>query len=873
MAPLFKTILRSIVFFGYCLTLRAATGDVTVTIEPNGAFADVAVAGFTSAATYAFGLGTNNVPGANTPYFTVVSMGFDDTGSATTITRKVYLTRNVVFPFGSKTFLGTYTSGTFTDGELVTQGVSGATGYAVGAQSSGTALIMKGIVGSPLGVSADTWVGGSSGAIFAPQTGDTGTTITLPKSDEKVQTGPNLIARIALSDYIYQKDNTGGGNSGTAPTFTAPSGFIVNSGGASQNSNVASAISVTQNSTLAYQATIANWSRPGLSLAQGTTLRLGVVAFHNSAQKGRPVRDVKFVVSDAHSHTQTVHILSATYDSTYGDAIPVVEYIADVSTGTFTALDALTCNFTAYPWIGDSGASTTSAGTQPTPLPAPETFVCDTATTYGQTWACVSTTGSDSGANTVYDQETTPYNPTNAAAAYKFLTIGKAAAAIGTYNNANHSRNDLGGGTVYVGAGTFAFTGSSNTYGGGNSSVWFTLTADTANGATQSTAIIGSGSNNTTIRDRMLWSNLTITAANGADVIHGANYVWIDNCVINTAHTDFFDTNPIIYVTRSTITQLAQGLRPFSTQNNAFALVRGNTFNGFAKAICPWTVLGNSKTTVSAADGITLQPVIVGSTQPVPQNIIIAYNSLLGCFVNGSPILGSSFNTTTLTTGMALVQNIFENVYHSGASALISIAADGSTPGSTSANNVLWWHNLVTGQRQNTCYNDTTTNAPARSNWSFKNNAWENVGIKTDTFATANSLRVANWPEVYATGYTGNVDGEITGIGSATIGSGFPALFSGINCYMPAVTYSNQPPTLAAVNVLGWMQFVNRASSTGAADGSGLGNYRVYPSSPLINMQLDWLLPYDISGQVRGPTSEASVYGTQFGQAAAFVAQ
>ena len=867
MAPLFKTTLRSLLFLGCALALRAATGDVSVVIEPNGAFADVTVAGFTTGATYAYGLGTNNVPSSNTPYFTVVSDGYGDTGTLGTRTRTVYLTRNVLFPFSSKTFAGSYTSGTFVDGELATQGVSGATGIVVGNQSSGAALIMKLITGTPNSIGADTWVGGTSGAIFAPTS--SGTTITLPHSDEKSATAPNLIARISLSDYIYQEDSAAGGGSpsGTAPTFTAPAGFIVNSGGASQNSNVATAIAVTNNSTLAYQSVIANWAWPGLTLVQGASFPLRVVAFHNSGQQGRPVRVVKFVVSDAHSHTQTIYATNPTYDSSVGDAVPVVEYIGSIPTGTFTALDALTCNFTAYPWVGDAASTMTSGGTQPTPIPAPLSFVCDTALTYGQTVARVATTGNDATGTAV---DIASFVPSTTPA---YLTIGKAAAGIGAYNNSNHSRNDVGGGIVYLDAGTYAFTGSSNTYGGGNPATWITITANTANGATQANAIIGSGASNTAIRDRMLFSNLTVTASNGADVVHGANYVWFDNCVINTSHTDLLDTNGSNIFTRCTITQLGQGLRPFSTQNSPFTLIRGNTFNGFAKAICPWTVLGNANTTVDAADGITFQPVIVGSGQPAPQNIIIAFNSLLGCFVNGSPILGSSFNTTSLTTGMALVQNIFENIYHSGASALISVAADGSTPGSTTASNVLWWHNLVTGQRQNTCYNDTTTNAPVRSNWSLKNNAWENVGIKTDTFATANGTRVANWPEVYATGYTGNVDGEITGIGSATIGSGFPALFAGLDCYMPAVTYSSQPPTLAAVNVLGWMQFVNRAGSTGAADGAGLGNYRIYPSSPLIGMQLDWVLPFDISGQVRGPVSEASVYGTQFGQAAAFIAQ
>ena len=182
-------------------------------------------------ATYSFGLGANNAAGTNTPYFTVVSLGFDDTGTATTITRKVYMTKIIRFPYSTVSILGTYTAGTFTDGETITEATSGATAVVVGNQGSGTVLVAKSVVGTP--GASEVWTGGTSGATFLNGATATPVTYTLITHDEKVPTGPNLVARIALSDYIYQKDATGGGNSGTAPTFTAPSGFIVNTGGAS----------------------------------------------------------------------------------------------------------------------------------------------------------------------------------------------------------------------------------------------------------------------------------------------------------------------------------------------------------------------------------------------------------------------------------------------------------------------------------------------------------------------------------------------------------------------------------------------------------------------------------------------------------------
>ena len=62
---------------------------------------------------------------------------------------------------------GTFTSGTFTDGEAVLQTTSAATAYANGAQSSGGTFRIVGY--ENLGAdSSSTWVGQSSGAIFTP---------------------------------------------------------------------------------------------------------------------------------------------------------------------------------------------------------------------------------------------------------------------------------------------------------------------------------------------------------------------------------------------------------------------------------------------------------------------------------------------------------------------------------------------------------------------------------------------------------------------------------------------------------------------------------------------------------------------------------
>ena len=70
-----------------------ATGDITaVRIAAEGWYAEIEIEGFATGATYDFGWAEGNVPTAKTPYFTVVSEGFDAAGNATTVTRTIYAT-------------------------------------------------------------------------------------------------------------------------------------------------------------------------------------------------------------------------------------------------------------------------------------------------------------------------------------------------------------------------------------------------------------------------------------------------------------------------------------------------------------------------------------------------------------------------------------------------------------------------------------------------------------------------------------------------------------------------------------------------------------------------------------------------------------
>jgi len=77
------------------------TGDIlSVDISTDGWSAYVTIEGFAVGATYDFGLGTNNADtGSSTVVFTVVSEGYDSSGTLGTVTRTVYGTHSVRKPY------------------------------------------------------------------------------------------------------------------------------------------------------------------------------------------------------------------------------------------------------------------------------------------------------------------------------------------------------------------------------------------------------------------------------------------------------------------------------------------------------------------------------------------------------------------------------------------------------------------------------------------------------------------------------------------------------------------------------------------------------------------------------------------------------
>lgn len=744
-----------------------AVGDIlSVTVGVDGWWADIVVAGLSTGGTYAFGLGTNNNPATGTPKiaFTVVSMGFDDTGAATTITRTVYGTKQVRKAYPNA---------------------------ATNEESTG---------------------------------------------------GGNVTVRVALSDYIYVKDATGGGNSGTAPTVTILSGFYTQ---AATPNNATTAMAVTNSSTAAYPKVVGNWSWPGLDKITGTTFGLRAVAFHSSARSGRPVRAVKFTAADTHSNTVTTTVTAATVDSTVGDAVPVPEFIATLSSSTLTALDIVTCNFVAYPWIGDTAAclDTTVGGTaQPTPLYGPTAMLNDKSATYGTSYAVVDSASGNDGTGAV----SATFNAGSPPAAY--ATIFAAYNAVRTFNNTNYTRNNCGGSTIYLrGNASHTWLNGTPTV-GTTPATWLTVT--TFPGDTQATIGAVSGGRSAGLMVKLVNLNLTGQASGGTISAGTGSYMWADQCAVSapTANQPMFYNNTVWYLTRCTITSLNQAVQPFSGVNAAPAIVRGNTLA--VDGVLMYTVLGNQRTDTGNTG--TWTDLVSGMITPAVTNAVVAYN-----IVRGKCTFNIGMGSTVHSHGFAVIQNVVEIT--TTAFSCTRIAADASI--GNPVNNIMLWHNTMVGDRANVGYNDGTGAGSAsiaipRKFWSLKNNIFDDANIKADTFGTPDGARIGNWSNLYGVGYSGNLNGELSGISA---GGQFYHEFMGLSSDQPTPTGGTQPPQGTARAVT-YPKFVNRQSYNGTTTGAGGGDYRVAGDSPAVGLSIDWVLPYDIAGNARTAADPVGAY-------------
>jgi hypothetical protein len=161
-----------------------------------------------------------------------------------------------------------------------------------------------------------------------------------------------VTVRVGLSDFVYSGD--------TSVTANITSGFYTQGG---TPNNAATGISVTNNSTQTYPTSVGRWATVAYQRVTGN-FQIEAVVFNRFAQNEKPVAAVAFTCSDQHGNTTApVIVNNMTVSTQPGDQHAVLVYAATIPVSTLTQGDVLTCNFKAYPWVGDSGSVLDSSST------------------------------------------------------------------------------------------------------------------------------------------------------------------------------------------------------------------------------------------------------------------------------------------------------------------------------------------------------------------------------------------------------------------------------------------------------------------------------------------------------------------------------
>lgn len=786
-----------------------ATGDITsVTIRPDGWSADVVIEGFTTGGTYAFGLGTNNADTASSKFvMTVTSEGYDYAGTLTTRTRTVYGTAVVRVPATTATIAGSFTSGTFQDGEAVSQAVSGATAVIVGGQSAGATLRVRTVAGTPN--TTGVWTGGTSSATFTP----TATPVTLAaNTPDELPNGGNVKVRVALSSYVYDDDKSGGaGTSGTDPSVTIAAGWATNTGGASQTSNAATALAVTNSSTVDYPVAFGQWDH-----IAGVCTADRVKANFNVAFNARHIYGVACVRFDADGRTSLANYNSTvvweTATQRSATSLYAVAHVATIPIAGFTQAELIDLRARVYPLIGDANSvldtnSYTTATDEPLGY-TKATITCDKSDLLDSI-KYVSTTGNDT------KGDGSSGNP--------YATIAKAYSVAGVN-------------IVYLKAGTHQAVGSTITRRTTNE--WIIVQPEP--GESSSTVTVqftdSTGGVRTYRCERLQYKNVTFTLENTSAYGDGeatGNYVRFVNCVFDSSGVAAPTTSPAYRCNCAYFHNCTGDLGYNTWSIRSFGTARlAHVLDGCILNEGATSSYTNSVFRMVACKGNT------GWQQKPSANIAPSQNNMLCEFNyfhtlnNSNGELQFSFGSVEDMTNVSFLGNVFEKTF-SGANGIMALFGDNVT---NHCNHVIFWHNTLVGERINFGYNDAGTAAANRTNWSLRFNAFDDFNVKSDTFGTPHGARTGNWPIVYGVNFFGNRM-ETSAWNSSP--PSFPPAFYGIDCaYTGSGTHT-------------WTD--DKSASTGN------GTYTPTLSSPVLNRVTsgaEVCLFYDQQGYAIGSGSE-----------------
>lgn len=647
--------------------------------------------------------------------------------------------------------------------------------------------------------------------------------------------GTNTQIRLGLSDYVYSTDSN--------LTMNVAANWYGNA--------AVTALPVVNFSTNLAGRVVGNWSRPPYQRITNDVATVACVAFGHGAQSGRPVRCVKFwAVDDSNTSSPTNTVLYPTIDRSQGDVVPVIEYVGNIDCSSFATFSRLTIHFAAYPWIGDTNSvlNTFDGGNAfPTTQAAPMPMFLDRLKNYPVQIAVVSPAGSDASGVVVPEFFFNTNAPPSA-----FATTGAAALAIARTNAALYgaAMRDNGAGMIYLQAGNYMYGAASSIGLSNYPKTWMTVAPFP--GVDRSQVVISnafSSSANFLSQLTHIY-NCTFKCTNTVAVIGQTDFLWLDHCFFSSNSTEIaiIDSCTNWYVTQCVVQDIPQGLMPAGIRNSNLRLIRGNDISDLYHNFFPSTVLGNLR--ASGTNGVAKDDWTYVGGHESPSYPIIAFNKLM-CEngVLGGDIIKIAHTGTPMfiTNGAAIIQNVIEQVGESNNAVRCLAVGETSTSVSDTnvADNVYCWNNTVVGQRVNWLENAGSPAVVAqRNNATLLNNIFDQINSKDDIDYTPNGVRTGNWAVMYGVGSQANTD-----LDPGSMDGGWHWSWFGMN------SYSNKNMT-GIGPASGWatcFNFVDRESSTvqNGTAAKGNGDYHLRTTSPLLLLQTQWVLPYDIDGNAR----------------------
>lgn len=610
---------------------------------------------------------------------------------------------------------------------------------------------------------------------------------------------------------------------------------VYTQGGTSNSAATLTTVTNSSAESYAGQKTIAKWAWPGFQNVRTATWTNEVKAYNWSARNGRPVRAVKFWVTDRAGTTVTQWVTTPKVDFSAGDAVPVATYQATFSTNSFTNSTLLTMNFAAFPWIGDTN-SVYDTSKSPFSQPSPKATQITNAI-YEPVYAIVdSVNGNDS--TGVASPRSSYQSSTNLA---RFLTIAGALTAIQATNGILFTRTNVDAGIVMLSdTGTHTNLGATVTL-TGLQAVGYEVMPYPGTDPYSSRIV---KLNDPRLKDDsdMRIDRGTYWDTSDATLISRHRHWWLDGGVILNATGAALWQNATVpmavYFTRVTVSNLTQGLRPVSTQNAQLSLTRGcrivgNLNNTQIDARC---FIGNLN--FGSYSNYTVSDQITGTGGDYDE-AIIADNRLYNMRKLASIVsIGNDFS---ISNGVAVVNNLFETATNDSA----TISFQFGTVPTLNYTNVMIWDNALLGCKTFIAYADQGTNTLIRYGWSRYNNIFDDGNIKTDIFTGSgggSAARFGNWSMVNGVGCFNEAWLETAGIGA-------PGSFTMET--LPPFTWDTTTGSTSSTN---YPKFFNRQANDGNSPFmAGFGDYRLHSSSPLFtrNRRSKWVTSHDVFGYAR----------------------